>query len=187
LDFTTEVFLFNSDLNYRVESDDEPIPRHASSVIDNAYFDFMDFKMANSSIDFVAQSGCLMIVHPSHELPSDSSFHFYQMMQYWMIDVFPRQTLVSDEVKQMSIQRRNCYLEHEKTLELFQVYSKQNCQHECQSFEFARRCGCVPFYLLSELLIKTDFCRNLQFPFQENQTTRFADKPMANAFKQRNS
>jgi Amiloride-sensitive sodium channel len=101
--------------------------------------------------NLTAQIGFFCFVHRPNELPSDTSARFFQHLNFTSVAIYPQQTLISDEVRKMSIQRRNCYLEHEKTLKLFQVYSKQNCEHECQSFAFARQCGCVPFYLLSEL------------------------------------
>jgi Amiloride-sensitive sodium channel len=118
-----------------------------------------------------AQIGFICFIHRTNELPSESSARFFQHLNFTEVFIHSQQTLISDEVRQMSIQRRNCYLEHEKTLELFQVYSKQNCEHECQSFAFARQCGCVPFYLLSELQIKTDLFGN-SFMFLNREIRR---------------
>jgi acid-sensing ion channel, other len=101
-------------------------------------------------IDVEARSGLHFMIHPPDELPSDSSFHFRQYLSYTDIAILPHQVLLSDKLKAVTPQRRNCFLEHEKKLEIFKIYSKQNCEHECQSFVFARRCGCVPFYNLSK-------------------------------------
>lgn len=100
-------------------------------------------------IEIEPVDGLHLIVHPADELPSDSSSHFYQQFHHSVIDIFPQQTLISNELKEMSFQRRNCYLDREKQLKLFKVYTKQNCEHECQSFAFAKQCGCIPYYLLS--------------------------------------
>jgi Amiloride-sensitive sodium channel len=97
-----------------------------------------------------AQIGFICFIHRTNELPSDASYRFYQHNNFTQVTIHPKQTLISDDVRRMSIQRRNCYLKHEKSLELFLAYSKQNCEQECQSFAFSRRCDCVPFYLLSE-------------------------------------
>lgn len=95
--------------------------------------------------------GVLFIVHQTNQLPSDSSPHFRQHLNFTKAVIFPQQTIISDKLMRMSPHRRNCFLEHERSLELFKVYSKHNCEHECQSFAFAEQCGCVPFYLLREL------------------------------------
>jgi Amiloride-sensitive sodium channel len=108
------------------------------------------FYPLEADIDVEAREGLHFIVHPTDELPSDSSFHFRQKNHHTIVKVNPQQNLISDELISKSFAKRNCYLEHEKQLQLFKVYTKQNCEHECQSFAFAYQCGCVPFYLLSE-------------------------------------
>jgi amiloride-sensitive sodium channel len=44
--------------------------------------------------------------------------------------------------------RRNCYLENEKTLKFFKVYTKNNCENECLSDFMLNRCGCVEFFMI---------------------------------------
>jgi Amiloride-sensitive sodium channel len=154
LDFEPEVnFLYWADLK---EMHEKPPWKIESK---NEYLFVQSYPILEWQ-SLTAQIGFICFVHRTNELPSDTSARFYQYYNFTQVAIHPQQTLISDEVRQMSILRRNCYLEHEKTLELFQIYSKQNCEHECQSFAFARRCGCVPFYLLSELQIETDLCRN---------------------------
>jgi acid-sensing ion channel, other len=154
LDFEPEEnFLY---LNNGKEMSEKP-PWHIMSK--NEYL-FVKVWPSEDLQSVTAQIGFICFIHRPNELPSDASAHFYHDYNYTDVVIYPQQTLISDEVRQMSIQRRNCYLEHEKSLELFQVYSKQNCEHECQSSAFARRCGCVPFYLLSKLQIETFLCRN---------------------------
>lgn len=129
---------------------DEPIPWSASSTQDYLQVE-LKFQRVNQSIDIEAQNGYLVMIHRTDELPSDSSFSFHKTDKSVDIEVTPKQTRLSQELQSLDVKRRNCYFEHEKSLELFKVYSKSNCEHECQSFAFAHQCGCVPFYLLSEL------------------------------------
>lgn len=97
-------------------------------------------------------STSLVIVHRNDELPSDSSFQISFNYGQKVVQMMSTKTLLSEEVKQMSPQQRNCFFENERTLQFFQNYSKSNCEHECQSFAFSDRCGCVPFYLVGEII-----------------------------------
>jgi acid-sensing ion channel, other len=133
----------------------KPLPWKASST--SFFFDLhFDRNGEEGIFDFEAESGIRFFVHRSDELPSENSLQGRQNNHQLIISVFLQQTLLSNEVKRMSIERRNCYFEHEKSLELFKAYSKTNCDHECQSFAFAFHCGCVPFYLLKQP--KEEFC-----------------------------
>jgi Amiloride-sensitive sodium channel len=115
-------------------------------------FFFLSFYPSEISIAEV-KLGVLILVHRTNQLPDDSSFHFRQDWNYSYGVILPQQTLISKEVEKMSPSQRNCFFEHERKLELFRVYSKQNCEHECQSFLFQERCDCVPFYFLRKLII----------------------------------
>ena len=44
--------------------------------------------------------------------------------------------------------RRNCYLENEKLLKFFKIYTKNNCENECMSAFMLSRCGCVEFFMI---------------------------------------
>jgi Amiloride-sensitive sodium channel len=124
------------------------IPWSASS--NSVFLHFRIEHRPNKNIaDVESITGVHFIIHPTDELPSDSSIHFYQHLHHTFLKISPQQTLISDDLEHMSFQRRNCYLDDEKSLGLFRVYSKQNCKHECQTAAFSRLCDCVPFYLLS--------------------------------------
>lgn len=127
----------------------DSIPWHPSSVHDQFVMTVYNFTFP-SNIAVEARLGFHLIVHPPDELPSDLSIHFHQFLSHSTILVSPHQTFISDELKKLSTLRRNCYVEKERNLELFKTYTKQNCEHECQSFAFSKNCGCVPFYFISE-------------------------------------
>ncbi len=51
------------------------------------------------------------------------------------------------EFAYLSVETRQCYYPHEKTLRHFSAYSEANCGLEC-AWEFAKtKCHCVPWYL----------------------------------------
>lgn len=102
-----------------------------------------------NNVDVQSKSGFHFIMHPTDAFPSETSYHFYNSMNSFEVLVTPELFLVSDELKSLDLERRNCYFEEEKQLVMFKFYSKANCEHECQSFLYSQQCGCVPFYLLS--------------------------------------
>jgi hypothetical protein len=158
------------------------IPYSASSAKDYLVYIF-NYTGDSSDFDIETKSGFRIIIHQTDELPSDSSIQFRQQFQYSIARVFPHQTLI-DELTNESFERRNCYFDHEKVLKMFKVYSKKNCEHECQSFAYADRCNCVPFYLLSEfgLINKVTVVSTVpRQKFQKHQRTRFACFKTSNA------
>jgi Amiloride-sensitive sodium channel len=50
--------------------------------------------------------------------------------------------------------RRQCYFEGEKSLKYFKIYSKSSCDQECFSNASLSTCGCVPFYLISNVHVE---------------------------------
>lgn len=94
--------------------------------------------------------GYRMIFHKSNELPSSSDFQlFHDNYQYLRVETTPEVYLIDDEIRKMSIEKRKCYLQHEKKLKYFKIYTKANCEQECLSLTIARKCHCVPFNFIS--------------------------------------
>lgn len=44
----------------------------------------------------------------------------------------------------MPVETRNCFLEHDIKLSVFQRYSYLNCMAECRSMVALDKCGCIP-------------------------------------------
>lgn len=83
--------------------------------------------------------------------------------------------MIDDEVRKMSIAKRNCFLENERKLKYFTIYTKSNCEQECLSLMIAKKCRCVPFYLISLSLI--DFNSILsKLIFQEAEKIKSAER-----------
>jgi Amiloride-sensitive sodium channel len=157
LDFEPESVYFKKFFSGFMKLLEQPFPFTFSSnaIADRFYFSFHELNNWYWPNAYKSESwiGCQFIVHSPYELPSETSFinyHYYHFFYSTIVNIFPKQILISDELRQMSVKRRRCYVENERKLELFKVYSKQNCEQECQSLAFTDRCGCVPFYLLSE-------------------------------------
>lgn len=57
--------------------------------------------------------------------------------------------ITSDEdVRSLTAHQRNCYLENERKLKYFKIYTQRNCQIECLSQELLNTCACVPFDII---------------------------------------
>jgi acid-sensing ion channel, other len=149
----------------------QPTPWNVSSLSDYVFMKFFDFHL-NYSNSYEARAGYHLIIHRNDELPSFSARHLYFWNQKTFISIWPDQVLLDDNVKNDSPKMRNCYFKYEKNLKLFRLYSKENCEHECQSLAFARSCGCVPFYLTSEIRIEVRTVSACKILFSGSKTDR---------------
>jgi Amiloride-sensitive sodium channel len=131
----------------------EPSPWHISTENDVVFMHFFDY-YGNHSNNFEARAGYHLIIHHNEELPSATATHVFFWNQMVVIFIILDQVLLDENLKHERPEQRNCFFDHERKLKLFRIYTKENCEHECQSFAFARNCGCVPFYLISEIRIK---------------------------------
>lgn len=151
------MYLIPSDQSSQMTYYKDSIPWSTSTTLDGMTLSIKKW-FGNETVETSSIEGFDFIIHATDELPSDSSNRFRQITQYTTIDIIPQQVLISDKLKHASFQQRNCYFKHEKPLEMFKVYSKSNCEHECQSFVFAEHCGCVPFYLLRSKMRQDKIC-----------------------------
>lgn len=101
------------------------------------------------------KSGLLFIIHSPDEYPSDSSYFMHNHFQYTTLQIDLELVLIGEDLKSISSERRNCFFDHEKRLDFFKVYTKENCEHEHQSRKYFEKCGCVPFYLISKFFTRT--------------------------------
>jgi amiloride-sensitive sodium channel len=54
-------------------------------------------------------------------------------------------TVDYEKFNKLPLSQRNCYLENERKLKFFKVYTQRNCEIECLSQTFLQSCDCVPF------------------------------------------
>lgn len=103
----------------------------------------------DESNKFQPFDGIHLIIHSPDEYPLNhgQSVHLVSWAGNWLT-FYPEMFLIDDEIKTWSLKKRNCYLEGEKKLTFFKIYTKNNCEHECLSFLMSKSCGCVPFYLI---------------------------------------
>lgn len=88
------------------------------------------------------------IVHDPFEFPdsSDGLEFGYRLSVEILITA---NVIQSDEdVKSVSLEKRNCYFKDERSLKFFKIYSKSNCERECLTMVTYQKCSCVPFYYI---------------------------------------
>lgn len=67
---------------------------------------------------------------------------------------------IDDGLKLKPVNTRHCYLDGEKSLIFFKIYTKSNCEHECLSEVTLNECNCVPFYMIRKKRCNQDFERD---------------------------
>lgn len=100
---------------------------------------------------FQPVNGIQMTVHSPDEYPLNHGQSLY--LVYWAQNsllFYPEMFLIEEELKKWSLEKRNCFLDGERKLNFFKIYTKNNCEHECLSVLMSEKCGCVPFYLIRE-------------------------------------
>lgn len=98
---------------------------------------------------FQVLDGYHLMFHSPLELPDVNSVHHYttarQALMFWIV---PHMTKIDDSLKGLQPEERNCYLEQERSLKFFQIYSQNNCEQECLANYTLKLCGCVQFFMM---------------------------------------
>ncbi|KAL7014646.1 hypothetical protein ACKWTF_016044 [Chironomus riparius] len=93
--------------------------------------------------------GAYLLIHDPYELPSTDSLiisaNVDTMMNIWLN---PELIKTDDLLKEYSLKDRNCFLNHEKKLRFFKVYTKTNCEQECLTEFMISHCNCVEFFMI---------------------------------------
>jgi acid-sensing ion channel, other len=61
--------------------------------------------------------------------------------------ITPLINLVDSSLEALKPKDRKCYLDGERKLKYFKMYSKVLCDRECLSFVILENCGCVPYFM----------------------------------------
>lgn len=83
------------------------------------------------------------------ELKSDESTTF-ELNSPRTLEVFviPEVVTMDENLEELPISQRNCYLKDERKLKFFKFYTQRNCEIECFAGQLLDICGCVPFYMI---------------------------------------
>lgn len=88
----------------------------------------------------------MIIIHSPYELPNvdDGIIIEYGRSLDVLITVDVVQS--DDDLRRISIEKRNCFFQEERVLKFFKIYTKTNCENECASMVIYENCGCIPFH-----------------------------------------
>ncbi|XP_047522137.1 pickpocket protein 28-like [Pieris napi] len=143
------------DGGYPPNSPLDSYPWRGSPYGTNAYLTFS--LMANvSDLDYACSGpvqGFKILLHNPAELPRLSEQFFRApLSKEVIVAVKPKMMTTSEGLRSYDPERRQCYLQNERYLNYFKIYTQSNCEMEClTNFTYAR-CGCVHFGMPLELV-----------------------------------
>lgn len=92
-------------------------------------------------------------IHTPAELPlfaeSDESFEFDGGRSIEVL-ITPNVIIADEALTSLEFSERSCFIDGEKHLKFFKVYSKVNCEMECFSNFSKEVCGCVAFDVIRD-------------------------------------
>lgn len=91
--------------------------------------------------------GVLAILHESIDYPEFSgSINVIQPGVHSELSVVPSVVISTDDIRDLSVESRDCWFHDERNLEFSNLYSFQNCLSECRAQMIVKFCNCLPFY-----------------------------------------
>jgi amiloride-sensitive sodium channel len=110
-------------------------------------------------------------IHSPFEYPIEFSSDDFNAFEWefgykFEVLIIPEIISSSDDFSSLSLNQRNCYLENERKLKFFKIYSQKNCQIECLSQKMLESCGCVPYDVIRDS--KTKICDFLDYTCLQN-------------------
>ena len=93
------------------------------------------------------------VVHNQFDIPMQKESEDICQFAYGIsmdVIITPEVINTDPDLVSYSSERRQCYLDGEKKLRFFKVYSRHNCEIECLSNFTAFVCKCVPYYLVHD-------------------------------------
>lgn len=126
--------------------------------IDSKYLGLsIDRSSVESQNNYQPLNGSRIIIHNTDEFPFMAGRHlFHKTFELVNIYFTPALTITDNVLSSWKPEKRNCFMRHEKALKYFKIYTRINCAHECLAEATLRTCGCVPFYMISELILFTN-------------------------------
>lgn len=147
---------WNIEHGYSLNDDTMTYPRRALYAgaifslegILTVYDEELDYSCGSSVQGFKIQ-----ISQPAG-IPRVRQQHFrVPLDQVVIATISPEITTTSEAIKRYDPKKRNCYFPNEKSLQYFLNYTQMDCQIECKTNYTLEKCGCVDFYMPSEMLL----------------------------------
>lgn len=98
-------------------------------------------------LDYLCQGavqGFKVVLHAPTEIPQPSkNFLRLPLEQEILVSVKPNMVVTTKELRHYPPNRKLCYLNSERSLKFYKVYTQQHCELECVSNYTLKQCGCV--------------------------------------------
>jgi acid-sensing ion channel, other len=92
--------------------------------------------------------GFNVYLHLPNETPQISK-HYYSVpyQQVVQISISPNMIVSEVELRDLPIEKRQCYFNDERYLRFFRYYTQNNCEVECVANLTVKECGCQRFHM----------------------------------------
>jgi acid-sensing ion channel, other len=100
---------------------------------------------------FTEGQGFKVFLHLPNEVP-DMSKQYYLVpdRQIVNIKIVPRMITTAPELREISVEKRQCFFSDERHLRFYESYTQNNCELECVANLTVEICGCQKFFMPSE-------------------------------------
>lgn len=106
-----------------------------------------------------------LIIHSPEELPVRIGHHFFHgKFDRAYYKVVTELKNIDRTLESWTPQKRHCFIDGEKKLIFFKIYTKANCENECLSRAALEKCGCVPFYMIRKFAVGSIRFLTLKLP-----------------------
>lgn len=136
---------------YQGYPENEPLKTYPARVVSASTraafeaYQLIDTSQPDYTCSGVTQ-GFKMMIHTPDDVPSQSrGFVRISPNNDITITIKPIMVTTSDGIAQYPAEKRKCFMNDERYLEFFKVYSEKNCEIECLTNYTLRECGCVKF------------------------------------------
>jgi acid-sensing ion channel, other len=112
-------------------------------------------KRMNDSLCKGPIQGFKIYLHLPIEAPQISK-HYYHVPPEHLAQIYinPRMITTAPELRDLPVEKRQCYFSDERHLRFFRHYTQNNCDVECIANLTVGQCGCSRFHLPSEDISK---------------------------------
>ncbi|KAJ3655395.1 hypothetical protein Zmor_014527 [Zophobas morio] len=141
---------YDGDLGYKKTAgvNTYPVRALASGADNSLTLIFVHRSLNNDYICNQFLNGFRISLHSPRDVPRLSQSYFrVPLNKAVTAAVKPELTLISPAVKSLRPETRNCYLQNERPLQYFKLYTQSNCLLECLTNYTLKKCGCVQYFM----------------------------------------
>ncbi|XP_030554452.1 pickpocket protein 28 [Drosophila novamexicana] len=123
--------------------------RTVASSVRNGFFAFLQGLEHNYDYDCRSfKQGYKVFLNSPESVPLTSGNYILVPHGHEvMVSVLPNYVVSTDNLHEISPEKRQCYFDDERALRFFRSYSQSNCQTECLANFTMSKCGCVKFWM----------------------------------------